>query len=370
MNKKKYLVIVIGVLIYVFIMFGQERLPIEEVTIITGIGYDMEKKGKDIIEYSIPISTNVYKASGKQVNLVFKDQGLNSGEIIQKRQEEMDKKLVNGHERVVIISDEYARYGLKTLMEDRFRNPQANDMAYMAVCSGKAEDYLKYEKRGYSNSSEYIEQLIKTYSNYSFFSDNYKLIDAYVRIGAEGRNLTLPYINITEEGIEIIGMAIFKGDKMVNFADIKKSKTLNFLRNDDVQGILSLQKSPKEYIDFEAKTGRRKIICYKKDNKYSFNIDLTVIGKVTNNEMYVGMKEDITKRKEFEKDMAHRLEKESVDFIKTMQNVYKVDCISLGKEATAKFGRKKNIDWNKVVSNSDIKVNVKVKVDLQDKGDY
>ena len=42
-------------------MLGQGRVPIEEVVTINGIGYDIEIKGEDIIEYSIPISTNIYK---------------------------------------------------------------------------------------------------------------------------------------------------------------------------------------------------------------------------------------------------------------------------------------------------------------------
>ena len=83
-----------------------------------------------------------------QVNLVFKEQGQNLGEVIQKRQEKMNKKFVQGQERVVLISEDYARYGLKTLIEDRFRNPETSDMAYMAVCKGKAEDYLKYQDKG------------------------------------------------------------------------------------------------------------------------------------------------------------------------------------------------------------------------------
>ena len=68
----------------------------------------------------------------------------------------------------------------------------------------------------------------------------------------------LPYIEITKEGIEITGMAIFKEDKMVAVADMKNSKILNMLKNDNVKGIISLQKSPKVYIDFEGKTGEKK----------------------------------------------------------------------------------------------------------------
>ena len=144
---KKYFIIIIGISIYAFIMLEQGRVPIEEVVTINGIGYDIERKGEDIIEYSVPINTNVYKSNGMQVNLLFKEQGQNLGEVTQKRQEKMDKKFVQGQERVVLISQDYARYGLKTLIDDRFRNPRTSDMAYMVVCKGKAEDYLKYKKR-------------------------------------------------------------------------------------------------------------------------------------------------------------------------------------------------------------------------------
>jgi Ger(x)C family germination protein len=367
---KKYFIIILGIVAYIFIILGQERIPIEELETITGIGYDVERKGGNIIEYSIPISTNIYKPSGVQVALIFKGKGQNLGEVIQKRQEKMSKRFVQGQERVVLVSEDYAKYGLKTLLEDRFREAEVNDMAYMAVCKGKAEDYLKYKVMGYNNSSEYIGGLVESSVNYSFFSDNYKLIDAYVRVGAEGRNLVLPYIEINEEGIKITGMAVFKEDKIVVIADEENGKILNMLKSNNTRGVMSLQKSPKVYIDFQGKTGKRKVKCYKQGDKYSFNIDLTLTGEIINNEMYVNLIKDISKKKEFEKDLSKSIEKKCADFIKIMKSDYKMDCLGLGKEAAAKYGRQKKIDWNEVVSSADIKVNVKVKVDLQGRGDY
>lgn len=370
MNKKKYFIIIIGVFIYIFITLGQDRIPIEELETVIGIGYDIERKGEGTIEYSIPISVNIYKPNGVQANLIFKEQAQNLGEVIQKRQEKMSRKFVQGQERVILISEDYARYGLKTLIEDRFRNSETNDMAYMAVCKGKTDNYLKCKVKGYSSASEYIGGLIDDSDEYSFFSDNYKVIDAYVRIGAEGRELALPYIEITKEGIKVTGMAIFKKDKMVEIADGKASKMINFLKHGNAKGIMSLQKSSKAYIDFEGKTGKRKVRCYKQGDKYSFNIDLTFTGTIISNEMYADILKDTNTKEEFEKDMARSIEKQCDDFIKVMKNNYKIDCITLGREAAAKYGRQKGIDWNEVVSNADIKVNVKVNADLQGRGDY
>ena len=58
------------------------------------------------------------------------------------------------------------------------------------------------------------------------------------------------------------------------------------------------------------------------------------------------------------------------DFLDNMKNVYKVDCLNLGMYAVAKYGREKGVDWNKEVSNADIKVSVKVKIDKIGIGQY
>ncbi|MDP4179223.1 MAG: Ger(x)C family spore germination C-terminal domain-containing protein, partial [Bacillota bacterium] len=58
------------------------------------------------------------------------------------------------------------------------------------------------------------------------------------------------------------------------------------------------------------------------------------------------------------------------EFINKMKTDYKVDCLELGRVAAAKYGRRTGTDWNKVVMDSDIKINVKVKLNKQGRGDY
>lgn len=370
MNKKKYFIIMIGVFLYIFILLDQDRFPIEELNMITGVGYDIEKKSEGMIEYILPLSINVYKSDGSTTNIVVEEKGENIGEVVQKRQEKLNKKVVQGEERIVLISEEYAKYGVKTMIEDRFRNAEINDMAFVVVCKGKPQEYLKQKAKGYNSSAEYIYGLIENCYSYSFFSDNYKLIDMYVRIGAEGRNLVLPYIEQTEEGIELMGLAIFNGDKMIAKMSVENAKILNLLKENNVKGLVSLKKSPTEYIDFYGESGKRKVKCNKQGGKYVFSIDLTLTGTIVNNEMYAEITKDVGQRTQFEKDMAKNIEKQCYAFFKIMQKEYKVDCISLGREGAAKFGRRKENDWNKIVSDADIKVNIKVKVDTQGRGDY
>ena len=53
-----------------------------------------------------------------------------------------------------------------------------------------------------------------------------------------------------------------------------------------------------------------------------------------------------------------------------MQHEYKVDCLELDREAAAAFGRNPKTDWDNIVCNSDIIVNVKVKVDNLRRGQF
>ena len=362
--------ILIGIGIYVFIMAGQDRIPIEELETINGIGYDILMKSEDMVEYILPLSVSEYKSNGLSINTVVKEKGNSIGEVIQKRQQKMNKRFVQGQERVIIISEEYAAQGLKTIIDDRFRNPEINDMAYMVVCKGKAENILKYKVKGYGSSSEYINGLVESSKYYNFYSDNYKIVDAYVRIGAEGRSLVLPYIEITDEGIKLTGLAAFKGYKMVAKTDEKNGKILSLLKSDDVKGVISIEKEQDKYIDYEGKTGKRKVKCKKDGDKYTFIIDIALKGNIVNNEMYKEITKDLAVKKDFEKAASKEMEESCYKFLKTMQNVYKIDCIGLGREGAATFGRHKNIDWDKAVSEGNIIVNVKVKVDLQGRGDY
>jgi hypothetical protein len=68
--------------------------------------------------------------------------------------------------------------------------------------------------------------------------------------------------------------------------------------------------------------------------------------------------------------MEEKIEKMCYNFLEKMKKDYKVDCLELGRVAAATYGRNTGVDWNEIVSNSDIKVNVKVNIDRYGRGDF
>lgn len=237
------------------------------------------------------------------------------------------------------------------------------------LCKGKASSMIAMNIKGYPSAGDYIEGLIKNAKNYNFFSNNYKIIDLFLKVDSEGRNITLPYVEITDKGIGITGMALFKKDKMVAEINADETKTMNMLKENNVKGILTIQKNAKEYTNYYA-TSKRKVSCTKKGDKYNFTINIDLKGDIITDTLYKDLQNSTEKNAEFNKKMAEEVKKKSDDFIVKMNTQYKVDCLDLGEVAAAKYGRQTGVDWNSIVCNSRIEVNVKVKVQKTGRGEY
>ncbi len=195
------------------------------------------------------------------------------------------------------------------------------------------------------------------------------MIDFILESSSEGYNPVLPYIDIVDNELTITGLAVFNKDKMVRKLDMQEVKILNLLRESNTRGILTLEKNSKEYINYYPKA-KRKVKCYKEGDKYKFIIDISLKGPIISNQLYKDLNSDPKILKKFEKDMEESVERQCVTCINIFKKTCHVDVFNLGSVAAAKYGRETGIDWNKVVLNSEIKVNVKVKVDSQGRGDY
>ncbi len=351
----------------------------EELNIVAGFGYDIYEDLNGTVQYSIPFSIYDFKKHIKgtqkitieefteQSSSMLKSRASSIGETRETRQLGASKPLLIGSEKIIILSEKQARYGIENVVDTLFSNAKINDRGIFIVCKGRAEDMLAFNINGYASSSDYIEGLIKNATDYNFVSSEYTLLDLYAKLDSEGENLVLPYLETKYNGIVFTGMAIFKGKKLAIVLPMDEGKIMNMLREKKVKGILSLQEASDKYINYDAVV-KRKVKCTKKAEKYDFNIQLDFQGDITGNTLYKDIKKD--DEKSFEKLMEKKIEKMCTDFLEKMQRNYKIDCLNLGEYAAAKYGRETGIDWNEEISNADIKVSVNVKIDKIGIGQY
>lgn len=372
---KKYMNIIFIVFLcitFFFVMFGGEKMKLrsaEEIDIYVGAGIGIDKKGEENVTYRVSATSNAYKADETTENVLSVGVGDTIGKTREDRQNKSGKKFFLGLLKVYILEEEYARYGIINFIDINFKNPVLNTNSFLVVCKGKNEKYFNYTTPGYDNAAEYISDMIKSSVNYNFFKEGYMFKDAVLSIDAEGKNMISPYIEITDGGIKITGIVVFKKDKLAAILDMEDTRTMNMMRESNVKGILTIHGDSNKYVNYQAEA-KRKISCRKIDDKYVFVIDLDLKGEIINNELYENMSEKLEVTQKFEEDMEKQVKETCNIFLAKMKNEYKVDALQLGWVAAAKYGRDTGVDWDKVVLDSDIKVNVRVHINKVGRGQY
>ena len=355
------------VLIIIIAGIGSKGEMVENLGIVVGIGNDIEKSPSEV-SYNVSYLLYSFEGANKIITRVLPGKSKSIGETRENRQLITGRKLQVGLSKLFIFSQDNAESGLRNILDISLSNRDINDRAACVICKGKAEDMLKYPVKGFQSSAEFIQSMIKNLQDYNFFPNQYSLMDLNVRVDAEGRNSLLPYVEVKDNNIETTGLAIFKKDKMVAKADMSETKVINMLKENDVKGMLTLQNGLK-YINCYT-TAKNKITCSKEDGKYKFIINLNLKGNIVSNELYDNIETDSKVMKRFEEDMTNYVEKMSNDFINKSKCQYKTDVLDLGRIASAKYGICTGTDWDEVICNSDIKVNVKFTVKGEGRGDY
>lgn len=364
-----WLITFISLALYVFFVTGVDMSPVEDLDIPSALGCDIEKSDNGKTIYSFPVSVYDFESEDKPISFLRIGKGATIGETREDRQLKSNKDFILGLEKIVIFSEDAASYGIKAILNVLLVNPTISDTGIAMVCKGRAEDLMKLNIKNYPSSADYIEGLIKNSKNFNFISENYTIMDLYVRVDAEGRSLALPYIVIENDLPKLTGFALFQKDKMKLYLPVKEAKIMNLLKEDDVKGVLTIEKDFEKYIDVRAKS-KRKVRCYVNGNNYKFVISLNIMADLIINELYKGLDSQPEKIAAFEKDMEREVKTQCQTFIKKMQQEYKTDYLDLGRVAAAKFGRYPDIDWNKIVSSSEIEVNVNITLDRQGRGSY
>lgn len=369
-NKKNLFIIVLTIALYIYFQSGVNYVSVEELSVPSGIGMDIEYDSSGKPKYVISALIYNFKTAPQISTMNFPASASSIGATRQIRQTKLDKKFILGLERIIVTSERGAKFGVEPWINILFANPNVSDTGYLVVSKERAMDILAVKIPGYAGSADYIEGMVRHSTEFNFFSDNYKLIDIYINMAGEGKNVVIPYVEIQNNNLRITGMAILKKDKFIRKLDLPEARTMNLLRENNVRGLLNIQKGPQEFVDFNA-TSKRKAKCKKigKD-KYSFTIDLSIKGNIITNLIYDDIYDDPKVAKKFETAMSKEVEKMCNEFIEKMQKEYKQDLLQLGSIAAAKYGRNKGTDWDEVVSNSEIKVNVETKLDVQSRGDY
>jgi spore germination protein len=189
-----------------------ERRQLENLGLITAIGYDMEKqnkiKGTVVIHKFDPIARNMTK--------VITDIAHTSRGLRQEQNLESNQKLVTGQLRAVVYSKELAKKGIIQLVDTLNRDAAVGNMVYLTVAEDSANSIMNIDLKNPSsiNLGTYLYNLIKqNVEGEQIISPTLQEFNRnYYDIGTDP---VLPILGIKKNDVIITGMALFKDDRMI-----------------------------------------------------------------------------------------------------------------------------------------------------------
>jgi Ger(x)C family germination protein len=364
-HKLKTLIILICVVIIIYASIGEKRELVENLAVPLGMGFDIESESPA----NYKITMEAFTEDDTAISHITASESPSLGEIRELRSTRLQRQVMYGLERINIIGERQASFGIKNILDLWLVTPVINDRAFVAVCTGKAYDIMKSKFSSITSSSNYIGDLINNSYVYNFFPRKFAVIDILSTVDSEGKTLLIPYVGIKEDAPEISGYGVFNRDKMKIKTNLEEAKFINLMTFDKVNGVITIQKDSRAYANLYCKSIRR-VKCYKENNMYKFVIDLRLKGEVISNEIYTDINTNAAAIKQLEKVAEEVVLKECNKYIEKLKSEYQLDVLSLGQIAVSKYGRDTGTDWNHVVSEANIKVNVKVDIVKQGRGDY
>lgn len=370
LNKKKIFIIILSIGVFSYFCTGlKDEQPAEELEIVAGFGVDSETKGETDTIFIAPSSVYIFEENEKMSSTLRTGIGETPAKTREDRQLISNKQYILGLEKIYLISESVTTAGLTNTIEILFRNSYTNDSGYVAICKKKPAEIFKLKIVGYPSSADYLEGMLKNAKYYNFFSNYYKISDVFLNLDAEGKNVILPYIDEVNKELKITGLCLFKKDKLIGNLNMQDSKALNMLSDTNGKGLVSLILSPAKHLDYYA-TVKRRVKVYKSGNNYKYVIDLKFTGDIVSNSIYTKLQSNATINNEVQAELEKSIKESCEHFVDKLKHQYKVDALSLGEYAVAKYGRGKSIDWDEVFSNADIEINVKVQIDRSGRGEY
>jgi len=222
-----------------------DRVEIEERAVILGISIDTAPKESEEQEHEISHLEGKFPAPGKNMIRVAvqialpgriplgpgepgggglgSDQtvwvldvvGHTIDDALMNLQQQISNKLFFGHLRVIIVSEDVAKLGLENINDYFRRNSEVRRMAWMLIAKGSAEALMKAAPKLERVPTAYLLATMDSAVRMGKFPNDF-VGNFWSDSSKKGKEGFLPYVGIMkDENIEIMGLAYFKGTKMV-----------------------------------------------------------------------------------------------------------------------------------------------------------
>lgn len=335
---------------------------------VAGMAIDMDK---DTNEYILTMEVLEGSVSEKTINSsIVETRGETIHKALRDAIKKVGKMLQLSHAKVVIISKDIAKKGIIPVIDLINRDVEIrNDMWVIISEMSTASEILNKDKKPDEILSYDLESSIKSNDKTGEYRgvQIFKLIND---ISSKGISPSVPMISIVKDGTksstQILGTAVFKGDKMIGKLNKVETMMLDILVNPEMKFVIPIVLGKDQNISLEVIKTTRKAETKVKEGLRSLTIyvDLeTALSELAEEGVNYVSKEDSEKVK---KKAEEYIQNNCLNLIEKLQKEYDTDIIGTGyifRKKEPKEWDKVSKDWDKAFV--DTKIKVEVNVDIQ-----
>jgi spore germination protein len=225
-----------------FLLSGcAESEVLDDITIVRTLGFDKASKDNEIkgtINYPVFINEQTFKMKYLSAS------GETSKEIRNELNEMTARPIFIGKLNTVLFSEKLAREGIMETLDTLQRDPGVGRAIYLGITKQSTESVLS-DDYGHTNlDGNYFSNMIKQNENYSNlpYLNFHTFLYAFF---ADCMDPVMPYLSKKDDAVKIIGLALFKNDKMVGTINEHQVLIFKTLFQNFNEG--SFQFSTKEY---------------------------------------------------------------------------------------------------------------------------
>lgn len=350
-----------------------ERVDVEDLDFIKVIGVD--KQNNKVRITALSKASNVGGESGSpQIEPnILNSEGNTIFNAVRLMHSYSNKKPFWGMVEHIIIGEEGAKDGLRPITDFLIRDHELRlNMKVFIAKESSAEKIIKDSAGSKLFLGDILDSLEKRRGNISM-STEVNLYELSNMLDSKTSSPYLPYIQITngveQEGthpdnnIELMGLAVFKDDKLLYYLDGNETRGFNFVKGDIKSGVIVVKDPSGQKVSLEIITATRKIKTYINDGIPSAEITISLTTNI--DEQWSA--QDITKEEalNFLNSRQAEIVKEEVLNVINIAQEKNTDIFGLGDTIFHQHpGKWNDIEgkWEELFPEMKISVNVKSKI--------
>lgn len=218
----------IFIVLIALVLSGCGSVQLNSLGIVQGVAFDVPK------EKLFKMSGTILSADDEQYKS-FSAEGNTIAEVSSRCSVATDKKLFFGQNRIIALSDEYAKSGIKEMVISFYQSTDKRSSEQLVVCKGNAEAALTVEAITEETPALSIAENIKSAEATTYIS-SCTLHDFALDSCSEAKTALVPmgYVSKNEQGktyFELSAMGVFFDYKLIGELTEDEARGAKWLRN-------------------------------------------------------------------------------------------------------------------------------------------